>query len=81
MFPDPCAAVTCETGFTCVNGVCLCGSVQCDTTANRCDSNVCKCGSEAAACVSGSLIPTCLTSTGATPSGTDTGATCQVISY
>ena len=77
-FPDPCASVTCTTGFTCVSGSCLCGGVSCGTTANVCNAGVCECGSVGAACTTGGIQPACYNTAGAVTAG-DTTATCWVL--
>ena len=83
---DPCAMVTCTTGFDAKSDVidplgicqCVCGTSLCDlSVSNTCVSGVCKCGA-ATKCDSTSTIPECLSSTGTTPAQGDSDATCKV---
>ena len=83
---DPCAMVTCTTGFDAKSDVidplgicqCVCGTSLCDLSiSNTCDSGVCKCG-DAPQCDTTSTIPACLSSTGTTPVRGDSTATCKV---
>ena len=83
---DPCAMVTCTTGFDAKSDVidplgicqCVCGTSLCDLSiSNTCDNGVCKCG-DAPQCDTTSSIPACLSSTGTTPVRGDSTATCKV---
>ena len=83
---DPCAMVTCTTGFDAKSDVidplgicqCVCGTSLCDfSVSNTCVSGVCKCG-DAPQCDTTSTIPACLSSTGTTPARGDSTATCKV---
>ena len=79
---DPCTGVTCGTGLTATStlGVCqcLCGTSLCDLSiSNTCDNGICKCGG-GTSCDSTSTIPSCLTSSSATPGWGDSTATCKV---
>ena len=83
---DPCAMVTCATGFDAKSDVlqpygmcqCVCGTSLCDLSiSNTCDSGVCKCGT-GTQCDTTSTIPACLSSTGTTPDWGHSAATCKV---
>ena len=83
---DPCAMVTCTTGFDAESDVidplgicqCVCGTSLCDLSiSNTCDSGVCKCG-DAPQCDTTSTTPACLSSAGTTPARGDSTATCKV---